>query len=493
MGMLELTETPEIDLATVKGRAVKGIAALTGRTFLLQIISFFGFFLLTIFLGQEQIGLFFAISELVAILGYFSDVGLAAALIQNKEKPTIQEIRSTFTIQQALVGSLLVITLALTPWLRNFYHIDQAGTFLLFSLLAGFFLASLKTIPSVLLERKLRFDLLVVVELVEAFLFYGLAVLLAWQGKGVASYAWAVLIRSLVGAVLIYLLSPWRIGFAFEKKSLRHLLRFGLPFQANTFLAVVKDRLMNVFLWKLVGASGVGILGWAQKWAQMPLRFVVDAVMKVTFPAYARMQDHQEELGKAIEKTLFFVSLVVFPMLVGIGLLAKPLIFLIPQYSKWGVALIALYFFLINSAFGALTTPLTNALNAVGRIKIVFKLMVMWTALTWAIYPFLALKYGFNGVAGGAALVSSSSVLAIIIAKRYLKFNFWRAVLKPALASLIMGFFLFLATWFLKINFWVLLALIAGSGFLYSVLVYLMVGQQLLADVKKLFYAFKNH
>ena len=66
----------EVDLETVKGRAVKGVIALTGRTFLLQIISFFGFFFLTVFLGRAEIGLFFAISELVAILGYFSDIGL---------------------------------------------------------------------------------------------------------------------------------------------------------------------------------------------------------------------------------------------------------------------------------------------------------------------------------------------------------------------------------------------------------------------------------
>jgi O-antigen/teichoic acid export membrane protein len=490
--MEDIQPGEEMNLAAVKDRAVKGVVFLSGRMFFLQGISFFGFFLLTIFLGKEEIGLFFAVSEIVAILGYFSDVGLAAALIQSKEKPTTQEIRSTFTIQQALVVSLLILTLALIPWLKNFYHIGQAGVFLLGSLLFGFFMSSLKTIPSVLLERKLRFDLLVVVESIEALLFYGLAVWLAWKGFGVASYAWAILVRSLVGVVLIYLFSPWQIGFAFEKKSLRRLLRFGIPFQANTFLAVIKDRLMNIFLWKLIGASGVGILGWAQKWAQMPLRFIMDSVMKVTFPAYARMQDHQEELGKAIEKTLFFVSLAVFPMLMGIGLLAKPLIFLIPQYGKWEVALIALYFFLINSALGALTTPLTNALNAIGRIKVVFKLMIMWTVLTWAIYPFLAIKYGFNGVAAGAALVSLSSVWAIIIAKHYLKFNFWRAVLKPTLASLVMGFFLFLSTWFLKINLWTLLVLIVGSIFFYFILIYLMVGQQLLADIKKLFYAFKN-
>ncbi|MCX6724711.1 MAG: oligosaccharide flippase family protein, partial [Candidatus Shapirobacteria bacterium] len=292
--------------------------------------------------------------------------------------------------------------------------------------------------------------------------------------------------------MMIYLISPWQIGFSFDRKSLRRLLRFGVPFQANTFLAVVKDRLMNIFLWKLVGASGVGILGWAQKWAQMPLRFVMDSVMKVTFPAYSRMQDHKEELSKAVEKTLFFLSLTIFPLLVGIGVLAKPLIFLIPKYSKWEVALLALYLFIINSVFAALTTPLTNALTAIGKIKVVFKLMIMWTVLTWIVYPVLAIKYGFNGVAGAAAIVSASSVLALWIAKKHLNFRFFASVTKPVLASLLMGVFIWFLSPFLTYNFWGFLSLVLLGGLVYFSLIYLMVGKSFIEDFKKLFYAFKN-
>lgn len=481
----------EIDLQTVKGRALKGVVALTGRTFLLQIISFFGFFLLTILLSQEQIGLFFAISELVAILGYFSDVGLAAALIQKKEKPSIEDIRSTFTIQQSLVLTLVLIVFLLTPFLRGFYNISQPGVFLLWSLTAGFFLASLKTIPSVLLERKLKFNLLVIVEISEALLFYGLAVFLAWRGFGVLSYAWAVLARGITGVILIYIISPWKIGFALRKDSLKHLLRFGVPYQANTFLSVIKDRLMNVFLWKIVGATGVGILGWAQKWAQMPLRFIMDAVIKVTFPAYARMQEKKEELTAAIEKTLFFISFLVFPLLLGMAILARSLVTIIPEYSKWEIALIALYLFIVNSFWGSVTTPLTNALTAIGKIKVVFKLMVMWTVLTWIIYPILAVRYGFNGVAFGAALVATSSVIAIWIAKKHLTFRFFYSIIKPLAAAIFMGFFVWIFKFFLPVNIFFLIGLVLAGGIIYFALVYLMVGKSLILDLRKLIYAIK--
>jgi len=482
----------EIDLETVKKRAVRGVLALTGRTFLLQIISFFGFFLLTVFLGRGEIGLFFAVSELVAILGYFSDIGLAAALIQKKGKPEIKDIRSTFTIQQILVLMLVVLIFIFTPWLRNFYNISQEGIYLLWALTLSFFLASLKTIPSVLLERQLRFDLLVVVEIVETLLFYIIAVALAWRGLGVISYAWAVLIRGLAGVVLIYLLSPWQIGFAFETGSLKHLLKFGVPYQANTFLAVIKDRLMNVFLWKIIGAEGVGILGWAQKWAQMPLRLAMDAVMKVTFPAYARMQEDKRELSLAIEKTLFFLSLVTFPMLAGMLVLAKPLVQLIPRYGKWEIALIALYFFIINSLWGAVTTPLTNALTAIGKIKTVFKLMVMWTILTWIVYPVLAIRFGFNGVAFGAAVVATSSIIAIWVIKKEIKFKFLSSIMAPLIASLIMGSLVLLLRSILAKSIFGIVMLTALGGIVYFTLIFLITGKKFIDDIKGILYALKT-
>jgi O-antigen/teichoic acid export membrane protein len=481
-----------LDLPTVKGRAVRGVVALSGRMVIIQLIAFFGFFFLTILLDRAEIGLFFAISELVAILGYFSDVGLAAALIQKKEIPEIKDIRSTFTIQQILVTLLIAIFFIFSPALKNFYQIPNNGMYLLWSLVFGFFLASLKTIPSVLLERKLRFDLLAIVEIIETFIFYGLAVFLAWKGMGITSYALAVVARGIVGVIIIYLLSPWQIGFALEINSLKHLLKFGIPYQANTFLAVVKDRLMNVFLWKIIGADGVGIIGWAQKWAQTPLRLIMDSVMKVTFPAYSRMQDEKEELKKAIEKTLFFVTLFVMPMFVGMVLLAKPIILLIPKYGKWEVALLALYLLVINSFFASITTPLTNALSAIGKIKTVFKLMVMWTVLTWIFYPVLALKYGFNGVALASALVGMSSFVAIWVVKKSIDFSLWSSINKPLIASLLMSLLIILLKPILSNSVIGLIGLIAISVINYFGMIVIITGPTFLLDVKKIFSTVRN-
>src|SRR3990172_9785642 len=107
----------DVDLATVKTRSLTGVVTLISRSFILQLVATGGFFALSIFLGRPEIGLFIAINDLVSILGYFSDIGLAASLVQKKGKVSLTDLRTTFTIQQGIVLTLIVLTLLLSPWL----------------------------------------------------------------------------------------------------------------------------------------------------------------------------------------------------------------------------------------------------------------------------------------------------------------------------------------------------------------------------------------
>ena len=49
----------EIDIATIKQRSIRGIFALTSRTFFIQFVSFLANFILTIFLTPATFGVFF--------------------------------------------------------------------------------------------------------------------------------------------------------------------------------------------------------------------------------------------------------------------------------------------------------------------------------------------------------------------------------------------------------------------------------------------------
>jgi len=479
------TEIGDIDLATVKSRAVKGMATLTGGGIILTLISGIGVLLLTTFLGPKEFGLYGLVGTIIVILGYFSDIGLAASLIQKKEAVTTTDLRTTFTIQQTLVVILVALVVLFSPFIRSYYNLDLPEYWLLLALLLSFFLSSLKSVPSVMLERALRFDLIMIVRITESLVFNTIAVVLAIQGFGIFSYVPAVIAQSIVGVVLVYIFKPWPVGLAFSKHSLKNLLKFGLPYQTNSFLAVAKDQVVNLLLWKQVGATGMGLVNWGFYYSQMPQRLIMDNATRVAFPTLSRMQNDPEQFRRSVERMLQFVCLIVFPMLVGIALVWSHLAFLVPKWVKWQPALIPLYLYCFSAILSCLSTPLTNTLYALGRAKIVTYLMVMWLALEWLLKPTLAAKFGYAGIAYAAAIISFSSLVPFIIAKKIIGFSINKSLRTVTLATLLMvgaG----ILTHKLGIVTNVILTTLS-----YLLAVVIFGGKQLIADIKPFYVHFK--
>lgn len=457
----------EINFQEIKQKTTRNVFFLSLRNIGIQGISVIGFFMLSILLGIGDVGLFSIVSESVGILGYFSDIGLAAALIQKKAEIKKEELQSTFTIQQLLVFIALIVITFLYSKISLSRGYGSKEMWIFISLCFSFVCASLKTIPSVLLERKLNFKLISTIDIIENALFYSIAVLFAFLGFGAYSYAIATFVRSLVGLILIYRYSFWPLGFAFDKEAIKSLFKYGIPYQFNSFISVAKDKFSSLFVAGIIGREAFGILAWAQKGPRIPLSFM-DAIMKVTFPTFARLQDNKEVLKKSLEKSIYFIALFVFPMTAGIALLSSDLINLIPKYGKWLPAIAPLYLYALNVAIASVTTPLTNAFNAVGKITLTTRFMIMWTVLTWIFFPILSIRYGYMGTAWATLIVGLSSFFVWITARKIFDVNVFKTILHPFLATLLM---LLLGSWIHSFNLTALLSIIVKI--LSSVAIYL--------------------
>ena len=474
----------EIDIQSVTKRSIRGVFALVSRTFAIQVIGLIANLLLTIFLSPSVFGVFFVVSAAIAFLSYFSDIGLAGALIQKKEPITEEELKTTFTIQQILVVTVVVIALLMSGLIKNFYHLNSDGLFLFQALVVSFFLSSLKTIPSILLERELRFEKLVIPQIVENLFFSVVAVVLAAKGFGVASFTFAVLSRGISGVIAIYIISPWRIGFSFQKNAAKKLLSFGIPFQTNSFLALIKDDLLIAYLGKVLPLAQVGYIGFAQKWAFVPLRLIMDNVIRITFPSFSRLQGDKNILRKAVEKSIFAACFLIFPSLMGLVVLSPYFVHIIPKYLKWEPAILSLAFFALNAALSSVSTPLTNALNAIGKIKITLYLMVFWTVATWVVTPLAIVIFGFNGVSYASALIALSVILVVAIVKRYIEFSVFRVLVNPFLATVLMGAIIYFISPLVVRNILSLILMIILGAVVYFCTMFVLAKNEILSDIK---------
>lgn len=474
----------DIDIALITKRSIRGIFALTSRTLTIQAISFASNFLLTIFLSPTIFGVFYVVSAAIAFLSYFSDIGLAAALIQKKESLREEDLKTTFTIQQILVITIVVIALILSKTVGSFYHLNENGILLFQALAVSFFLSSLKTIPSIILERNLQFEKLVIPQIVETLFFSVLAVFFAFKGFGVNSFTIAVLGRGVSGLVAMYIVAPWKPSIGISRGVAGRLLSFGIPFQTNSFLALIKDDLLIAYIGKILPLAQVGYIGFAQKWALTPLRLMMDNIIRITFPSFSRLQEEKQTLGKALEKSIFVSTFVIFPSLVTLVLLSHYFINLIPKYGKWEPAIFSLAFFSLNAGLSSISTPITNALNAVGKIKITLYLMVFWTVSTWVLTPISISLWGFNGVSIASALVSVSVIAVVIIVKRYISFSIIRSINYPLLNSIVLSLFIYFVSPLIVRDLSSLIFMIVLSIMIYFLTSFLTARKQILADIK---------
>ena len=142
------------------------------------------------------------------------------------------------------------------------------------------------------------------------------------------------------------------------------------------------------------------------------------------------------------------------------------------------------HLFGINAILSSISTPLTNALNAIGKIKTTLYLMIFWTIATWVLTPIVIMSYGFNGVAIASAIISLSVVLVIYLVKKHINFSIITVTLSPAIATAIMAVVLLIISPILVHNFPMFFLTIFIGAVVYLGTVYLLAHELIRSDVQ---------
>ncbi len=476
----------ENDLSKVKSRTVLSLTTLFLQSGYSGFLGLVANLVLTILLSPKIFGIYITVLSIISVLNYFSDIGLAASLIQ---KPQIDDddIKTTFTIQQTLIITTITIGFLITGFVKSFYKLPLEGTYLYWALLGSFFLSSLKTIPSIFLERKIQFQKIVFVQVLENTVFYATAIALALSHFGLESFTVAVLLRATVGVIAIYSISFWMPKIGISTNSVKKLLSFGIPFQASSFLALFKDDLITLFLGKVLGFEGLGYIGWAKKWAEAPIRIVMDNVSRVLFPVISRLQEDKERVGKLVDKILYYQTLLLAPTIVGLALIMPRFVEIIPKYGKWAVALPYFYLFCISGFLSSYSTPFMNLFNALGKVKISFGFMLFWTITTWILTPTLTKLYGLYGFPLTQVALTVSVLFVVLTAKKNIQFHFFQSISPSLIAAAAMGTGVFLSLRFLPVSLVNLTASVLLGSATYFILLLVLFKINLIKEVQSLF------
>lgn len=358
-------EESELTDADVKARAVRGVAGMLTRQVVVRIIGFAGMLALARLLTPESFGVFAIAQFVIVFFEQLGGLGLSAALLRKKQAPTEIELRTVFTIQQSAITLAAATIIVVAPAIAEHYQWDESRAALIQVLAASLVLVSWKTMPSLLLQRSMRHDLIAIADVAEHLVFQVTAVTLAFYGFDVWALVIAALARGVTGVVVLTIYASWRPAFGFDAATAREVVRFSAPIQLAGLAGLANSAAAPVVVGSFLGASAVGYANLARTLLDALVYQPLVMMGGVQFRVFSHLQDSKPRLAAAAERSMYLGSVLAFGVASMLIVLAQPLVdFVLTE--KWAPIVPLLY--ILGPAYFvyAVSQPQMQILKALG-------------------------------------------------------------------------------------------------------------------------------
>ncbi|SHI26543.1 polysaccharide transporter, PST family [Ferrimonas marina] len=289
-----------------------------------QIVGLLVTMTLANWLGPEAFGLMSMVMVFAGLARILADSGIAAAIIQRQDLTPLH-CHSLFWLS-LLIASVVGIAfyLAAEP-IAAFYR--RTELIPVVQVMAWLFpLAALCAVPQALMRRQMRFKALTLVETVAHAGAGATALLLAWLGFGLWSLVSQPLAFHGIRSGLICLVSGWRPQLRFSLASVRQVFQFSARMVGVQYLQYGIYNLDQLLVGQFLGATALGFYNLAQKLMLVPIRSVCLEIAKVLFPALSKLQGEPAALRQHYLRSMKATAFLVLPMLLGIWVVADPLV-----------------------------------------------------------------------------------------------------------------------------------------------------------------------
>ncbi|MFQ1656714.1 lipopolysaccharide biosynthesis protein [Aeromonas veronii] len=358
-------------------------------------------------LGPTAFGLVGMLAVFIAIANVFIDSGFASALIRKIDRNE-SDMVTAFYYNIVMAGLCYLVLYNCAPFVADFYQQPELQT-LLRVLGITVLMNAFTLIPRVKLNVAMDFKTQAKISVLSVLISGPAAIMLAINGYGV----WALVTQALLNAscttLLFNLLSPWLPRGFIARSSFSYLFSYGSKLLLSGLLDVTYNNLYQIIIGKKFSPAMVGQFSQANQLANVPTTTLTGIIQRVTFPLFSQLQNDPDRMANAYRKTLKLSALVIFPLIVGLGLIAKPLLTsLLGEQWQGAAALLTVL------CFGYMLYPVhsinLNLLQVTGRSDLFLKLEVMKKVIGVMVL-LLSIPYGMLAMCIGFTLTSYLALL----------------------------------------------------------------------------------
>lgn len=341
-------------------------------------------------------GLFTLVSIVTNAMAIFPEIGFARVLIYRQD-----DIRSTANTSLTLslvTGTALAaaVILSAEPIARLFSAPAMIGPVRVMAL--TLIVSSLSYVPMALLDRELMFRQAASSEVAGWVVYTATSIILAMMGFGVWSMVIGYAGMTVVIAIVLWSVSPWRPRFEFRLDESRVIVSYGKHLVVGVLAAFVFMQIDKAAVGKWLGVTALGFYGIALTVCSLPATNLTNVVNRVMFPTYSKLRDNLGEIRRIYLTTVKHLSVAGFLATAAMLTLPGPLILAI-YGPRWEPAIPLFTVFAFYGVIRTIGATADAVFMATGNPVYVRRTRTIQLSLgATLVYP-IAMRYGVIGVA----------------------------------------------------------------------------------------------
>lgn len=386
----------------IEQKAISGVVWSAVERFSLQGIQFVINIIMARLLLPNDYGIIGMLAIFIQVSQVFIDSGFTNALIR-KKKCTELDFSTVFFFNIAISFVFYFLLFITAPYIADFYHMPMLTTVtrvVALNLIINAFYA----IHKVKLTIDIDFKTQSKISLIALIISGTLGVILAFSGYGVWALICQTLLNAICSTVLYISLLHWFPLPFFSFSVFKSLFSYSSKLMLSSLIHTVYFNLYTLVIGRRFSASDLGCFTRADQFATFPSSNINAIISRVVFPTLSKFQDDDARLVLAYQKYIRLSSFIIFPLMVGLAALAKPLILLLLT-DKWSGIIILLQILCFDWMFDHLSGINLNLLYVKGRSDLALRLEIVKKSIATFIL-FSSIPFGIIGMCIGRVLYS---------------------------------------------------------------------------------------
>ena len=346
-------------------------------------------------LMPEDFGIFSLANVMTQFILIFANFGFNSSIIYHRDL-TRRDLATCWWGNLGVDGAAALICIAVALTTSRFTESDQVP-YVVCLLALQFLIVSAGSVNAALMRRLFMFKETAVVAVAGAVVAFAAAwVAVRFLLWGVYGLVFGMIASSVVMSLLNFVYLPWLPSRTFARATLRKHLKYGSWFLGVNLITYANGNLDKASIGAFLNNTQLGFYEYAGNIPLLVVMKLAQVLNSVLFPAFSNLQNRLDELGRILRQVFFYNALIIFPLLIGLGMVAPD--FVLAAYGpKWLPILDPLRIFCVFGLIRIFTNPLFALCNGVGRPEFPFKWSLILLPVNAAL-TYLGVKhFGITG------------------------------------------------------------------------------------------------